>query len=89
MFDMIPGIVFDSLTRRKKIFNTMYTILFDKDKANIYDVKSKKMSTIRKLILKEWHNCISDTWRIPFVPVACPNDRKVNNERPSKTDSPL
>ena len=89
MFDMVLGVVFNSLTRSMKNYKTMYTIIFDKDKANIYDVKSTKMSTTRKLILKGWRNCISDTWRIPFVPVACPNDRKVNNEAPSKTDSPL
>ena len=86
---MVPGVVLELLASTGKPFDAGYATIFDKEKVNVLDVKTKKLSMSRTMILKGWRDHVGGLWIIPLVKIAPgPNIGHVTSQTPEKIVSP-
>ena len=66
-FNIVPGVVLDSLVSMSKFIGAGYFNILDEEEANVYDARTTTVATSKPPVIKRWWEAISTLWRIPLV----------------------
>jgi hypothetical protein len=86
--NIVPALVENSLLSTNKFAEAEYTVIYDKDKVNFYNTRTKKITVLEEAILTGWQCPHQKMWCIPLVPIVTNlNTDTLLLDHPSRLDS--